>query len=126
TVCMPFSSSSRKRPTWTRRRPTNSGRTSRASFARSSGRCWSSFSSSDHARARVSADRIGELGGRVDFPEREVGGLADLQRAVCRLHTKGACAVDSEAGKRFFRREVKQGAGHVHREKRRAERRRAW
>src|SRR3954464_11421174 len=75
------------------------------------------------ADARRGADGVGELGGRVDFPEREIGGLADFERAVRRLQAERAGGVDGETGERFVGCQVKERAGHVHGEERRAERR---
>src|SRR3954463_13457309 len=75
------------------------------------------------ADARRSADGVGELGGRVDFPEREIGGLADFERAVRRRQAERTGGVDGEAGERFVGRQVKERAGQVHGEERRTERR---
>src|SRR5919106_5914577 len=101
----PFSSSFPKRSTWKRSRRSVSARIWRGRFGLALGRCSKKCCATHDSAAGVRADRVGELGGRGDFPQREIGLLAELERAGARLQAERACSIARHAGKRLFGRE---------------------
>src|ERR671918_496504 len=102
----PFSSSFPKRSTWKRSRRSVSARIWRGRFGLASGRCSKKCCATHDSAAGVRADRVGELGGRGDFPPRENGLPAQLERAVAPLQAERGRLVEDSPGLRGSERDA--------------------
>src|SRR3954447_2412991 len=72
------------------------------------------------------AHPVAELGERFDAPYAKVGGLARSDAADLLVEAEGASGVDCHSGDCFLRSQAEQGARHVHRQRRRKQRRGTW